>query len=99
MLLKFFSDESSCEVEIEKTFLVMNSNENGTLEISDVCLILSPLKLSVVVQTVQLKYDFCCRSERVFLLIFCILIKLILDAPKSTKFNIFVVSHLVAHCT
>jgi len=39
---KVFSDESSCEVEIEKTFLVLNSNDNGTVEMSDVRLILSP---------------------------------------------------------
>jgi len=31
-----FSDESSCEVEIEETFLVLNSNEHGTVEMSDV---------------------------------------------------------------
>jgi len=42
MLLKFFSDESSCEVEIEKTFLVLNSYDNGTVEPSDVRLILPP---------------------------------------------------------
>jgi len=44
MLLKFFSDKSSCKVEIEKTFLVLDSfNENGTVEMSDVRLILPPL--------------------------------------------------------
>jgi len=32
MLVKFFSDESSCEVEIEKPFLVLNSNDNGIVE-------------------------------------------------------------------
>jgi len=42
---KAFSDESSCEVEIEKTILVLNSNENGTVEISDVRLILPPLAI------------------------------------------------------
>jgi len=30
-------------VEIEKTFLVLASNENGTVEMSDVRLILPPL--------------------------------------------------------
>jgi len=30
-------------VEIQKTFLVLNSNENGTVEMTDVCLILPPL--------------------------------------------------------
>jgi len=39
MLLKFCSHESSCEVEIERTFLVLNSNENGTIEMSHVRLI------------------------------------------------------------
>jgi len=48
---KVFSDESSSEVEIEKTFLVLYSNDNGTVEMSDVRLTL-PLLLSVVVQTV-----------------------------------------------
>jgi len=43
MLLKFCPDESFCEVEIETKFLVLNSNENGTIEMSDVCLILLPL--------------------------------------------------------
>jgi len=54
-------------VEIEKTFLVLNSKDNGTVEMNDVRLILPP-PLSVVAQTVQLKLDFCYRSERVFYL-------------------------------
>jgi len=41
-----FSNESSCEVEfllkIRIFFLVSNSNDNGTVEMSDVHLILSP---------------------------------------------------------
>jgi len=52
MLLKFFSDKSFCEVKIEKHFFVLNSNENGTVEMSDVRLILPP-SLSVVAQTVH----------------------------------------------
>jgi len=40
-------------VEIEKTFLVLASNENGTVEMSDVRLILPPL-------VIWLKHDFCC---------------------------------------
>jgi len=63
---KKISNESSCEVEMEKSFLVLNSNENGTVEMSDVHLILSPL---VILLSVQLTHDFCCRSERVFLFI------------------------------
>jgi len=66
---KVFSDESSCEVKIKKN-LVLNSYDNGTVEMSDVHLTLPPPPLlSVVVQTVQLKHDFCCRSERIFLFI------------------------------
>jgi len=42
MLLNFFSDGSYCEVEIEKTFLVRNSNDNGIVEMSNVRLILPP---------------------------------------------------------
>jgi len=37
---KVFSDKSSCEVKIEKHFLVLNSNDNGTVEMSDVHLVL-----------------------------------------------------------
>jgi len=37
---KDFSNKSSCEVKIEKHFLVLNSNDNGTVEMSDVCLAL-----------------------------------------------------------
>jgi len=37
-----FFDESSCEVEIGKTFLVLNSNDNSTVEMSNVHLILPP---------------------------------------------------------
>ena len=37
---EIFSDESSCEVEIDKTFLVLNSNDNDTVEPSDMRLIL-----------------------------------------------------------
>jgi len=34
---KVFSNESSCEIEIEKKhFLVLNSNDNGIVEMSDV---------------------------------------------------------------
>jgi len=47
-------------------FLVLNSNDNGTAELSDVRLVL-PSCAIVVAQTVQLKHEFCCKSERVSL--------------------------------
>jgi len=49
-------------------FLVLNSNDNGTAELSDVRLVL-PSCAIVVAQTVQLKHEFCCKSERVSLFI------------------------------
>jgi len=43
-VVKVFSDERSCSelVKIEKIFLVLNSDDNGTVEMSDVRLILPP---------------------------------------------------------
>jgi len=66
MLLKFFY-KSFCKVGIKKTFLVLNSNEKGTVEMSDVRLILTLLVVSMVVKIIQLKHDFHCRSERMFI--------------------------------
>jgi len=34
-------------VELEKTFLFLNGNENGTIEMSDVHLILPPLAIFI----------------------------------------------------
>jgi len=53
--------------EMNKSFLVLNSNDIGTVEMSDVHLILPPPAISVVALTMQLKHNLCCRSERVFL--------------------------------
>jgi len=47
-----------------KQFLVLNTVDNGTIELRDVRLILTPPPLSVVAQNIQLKYDFCFRSKK-----------------------------------
>jgi len=49
---RYFFHESSGQIEIDKAFLVFNSNDNGVVEMSAVRLILPPL-LSVVAQAVQ----------------------------------------------
>jgi len=64
-ITKVFSNKSFCAVKVENIFLILNSNGNGTVKMNDVCLIFLPL----VAQTVQLKRDFFCRSERICLFI------------------------------